>query len=563
MTTIFVHFSDHLVTRDLKKIRYICWEARNKWIDIGLELNLEKDDLEALQDRYKDNDDCFREMLDLWLKKNLSPKLADLTAALKQPAVGFLQLAEELEREGFKRDKTKHHSVKNQLQIAPTMQMPVSICQICDTKLTCPQCTKENMAKLESRTRECNSIIIQFCIPVFLAVVFLVTLHLSNAYISPKDCLAIGSGLEMAEIGERAYAVLHIVNQKGYPYIFTTKDEIVECEVTHESTRNKLDCGAVKTRGNQYEISYQPTSRGRHQLHIKVEGEHIKGSPFPVTVRLPLKKLGIPVKTIIGMKKPWGMAFNHRGEILVVERYGHCISIFSPTGENLESFGSEGSGPGQFNGPRGIAVDDDDNILVTDGDNHVQKYSSKHKHLTNVGSKGSNSLEFHMPVSVAVSPTTKKIVVMDCLNHRAQILNPNLTYNSSIGSKGSGNGQLNKPYNAAFDSAGNVYITDALNNRIQVFTPEGNYLRQFGKSGKGNGEINYPIGIYIDSDDTVYVVDHGNHRVSVFTREGKFLTSFGSYGRGPGQFNSPRGIIMDKNGTIIVSDSDNNRLQMF
>ena len=418
--------------------------------------------------------------------------------------------------------------------------------------------------------------VIYFLLPTLVAVIAILVaivailivspslfgLSFTNTRLSPKDCYATGTGLEIAVVGEKANAVLHTVD--GSKNGYNIQMETVVCELVSESTGNRLDvdCGVKKGSGSQYKVSYQPTSLGRHQLHIKVEGEHIKGSPFPVTVRLPLKKLGIPVKTISGMKKPWGMAFNHRGEILVVERYGHCISIFSPTGEKLRSFGSEGSGPGQFNGPRGIAVDDDDNILVTDGDN-VQKYSSKHKHLTNVGSKGSNSLEFHIPVSVAVSPTTKKIVVMDCLNHRAQILNPNLTYNSSIGSKGSGNGQLNKPYNAAFDSAGNMYVTDALNNRIQVFTPEGNYLRQFGKSGKGNGELNYPIGIYIDSDDTVYVVDHGNHRVSVFTCEGRFLTSFGSYGRGPGQFNSPRGIIMDKSGTIIVSDSDNNRLQMF
>ena len=78
-----------------------------------------------------------------------------------------------------------------------------------------------------------------------------------------------------------------------------------------------------KTEASQYEISYQPTSRGRHQLHIKVEGEHIKGSPFPVVVKLPVRKLGTPIKTIGGVNKPWGVAVNKRGDIIVTENSGH------------------------------------------------------------------------------------------------------------------------------------------------------------------------------------------------------------------------------------------------
>ena len=107
-----------------------------------------------------------------------------------------------------------------------------------------------------------------------------------------------------------------------------------------------------KTEANQYEISYQPTKRGRHQLHIKVEGEHIKGSPFPVTVKLPVQKLGTPIKIIGGVKYPWGVAVNKRGEVIVTEAERHCVSIFSPTGEKLRSFGSRGSRHGQFNNPR-------------------------------------------------------------------------------------------------------------------------------------------------------------------------------------------------------------------
>ena len=379
---------------------------------------------------------------------------------------------------------------------------------------------------------------------------------------SPKKCYATGKGLEVAEPGERATAVLHVIDQKGKAC--TEQVETMTCELVSEITGVKIDCSVKKIEASQYEISYQATSRGRHQLHIKVEGEHIKGSPFPVTVKLPVQKLGTPIKTISGVKGPWGVAVNQRGEVIVAETSGHCVSIFSPEGEKLRSFGSYGSGHGQFDNPRGVAVDDDGNILVVDEKNHrIQIFTIDGKFISTIGKQRNMNLQFNEPTGIAINPKNKKICIADDENHRIQILNPDLTFCSSFGSEGSGNGQFHYPWDVAFDGTGNVYVADSGNNRIQVFTVEGEFLRKFGKKGSRNGELSGPIGISIDSDNVVYVAEWGNHRVSVFTCEGKFLTSFGTQGSGPGWFINPCGIAVDKNGVVYVSDTNNNRLQLF
>ena len=377
---------------------------------------------------------------------------------------------------------------------------------------------------------------------------------------SPENCYATGKGLEVTKLGERATAVLHVVDWKGKAC--STPVETLTCELVSESTGEKTDCSVKKTKASgQYEISYQATSRGRHQLHIKVEEEHIKGSPFTVTAKLPVQKLGTPIKTISGLKGLWGVAVNQRGEIIVAEVSGLCVSIFSPAGEKLKSFGSYGSGQGQFNQPRGVAVDDDGNILVVDlGNNRIQKFTSAGKFIKTVGKQGNKPLEFSNPLGIAIH---QKVYVSEALNHRIQILNPDLTFSSSFGSAGSGNGQFSYPWDVAFDSTGNVYVADSDNHRIQVFTAKGQFLRNFGKQGSGNGELNFPTSISIDSEDVVYVTEDNNHRVSVFTCEGKFLTSFGTKGNGPGQFVNPRGIAVDKNGVVYISDQANNRLQLF
>ena len=70
-----------------------------------------------------------------------------------------------------------------------------------------------------------------------------------------------------------------------------------------------------------------------------------------------------PIRTVGGLNQPWGVTVNQRGEIIVTEHGGHCISIFSPTGEKIQTFGIVGSDQGQFMFPHGVAADGDGNIL--------------------------------------------------------------------------------------------------------------------------------------------------------------------------------------------------------
>ena len=376
--------------------------------------------------------------------------------------------------------------------------------------------------------------------------------------ISPEKYRATGKGLKGAKLCERATALLHVVDTHSKPY--TDPVERLICELVSESTGEKIDCSVKKSGANGlYEISYQATSRGRHQLHIKVEEKHIIGSPFPVTVKRPLEKLGTQIKTITGINFPWGVAFSSRGNIIVAEGAGNCVSIFSPEGEKIQSFGSQGSGPGQFSGPQGVAVDDEDNILVADhGNNRIQKFTSDGKFLPAPDNSG-----LVVPNSIAIHPRSKKVFVTITLYNCIYIMNPDLTFSNSFGSYGSGDGEFKVPYDVAFDSTGKVYVADCRNNRIQVFTAEGKYLRQFGRWGSEKGELSQPTSISIDRDDVLYVAEAGNNRISLFKCDGQFLTSFGSYGSALGQFNGPFGVGLDKSENIYVSDTDNNRVQKF
>ena len=378
--------------------------------------------------------------------------------------------------------------------------------------------------------------------------------------ISPKKCYAIGKGLEVAVQREKATAIVHLCDKEGR--VSPEQVESLTCELTSDTSRRKIKGSVKKTEDGQFEISYQATSRGRHQLHIKVKGEHIKGSPFSVTVKLPVQELGTPVRSINGVKGPWGVAIHEWGEVVVVEYGRNCVSIFSLTGEKIRSFGSRGSDRGQFSGPCGVAIDDDGNILVVDGGNHrIQKFTADGRFITAVGTYGSGRLQFSYPTGIKFNSQTKRVYIVDRSNHRVQVLKPNLTFFSSLGDRP---GQLTSPYDVAFDSVNNVYVTDYQNNQIQVFTENGEFLRHIGRRGTGQGELSGPIMITIDNEDKIiYVTEYSNYRVSVFTSDGIYLTSFGSWGNGPLQFKYPYGIAMDKLAMVYVCDHSNNRVQIF
>ena len=366
----------------------------------------------------------------------------------------------------------------------------------------------------------------------------------------PSKCHTTGKGVEVAVI-EKSTAILHAISYEDKPCEEPIKS--LECELVSKITGTRASC-SVKRRGqSQYEISYQPTIKGRHKLHIKVEGQHIRGSPSSIAVKSPLEKLGTPILTLGGLREPCGVAINKRGEVVVTEGGRHCVSVFSPSGEKLRSFGTHGSGQRQFNWPRGIAVDGEGNILVADYWNkRIQK-------IINGAPVGKDCGHLQFPIDIAFNTNNSKVYVMDHGKNCVQVLNSDLTFSRSFGKQGNRKGQFSNPCGIACDSTGKVYVADTNNHRIQVFTAEGTFSRMFGRHGQGRGELDRPWCVAVDTSGVVYVSEDCNHRVSVFTSEGQFVRSFGKKGE---EFECPRGLAVDS-GVVYVCDCKKDCIQLF
>ena len=275
-------------------------------------------------------------------------------------------------------------------------------------------------------------------------------------------------------------------------------------------------------------------------------GQPIRDSPFCLTVTSSIMNPGAPIHDISGVQSPWGIAINHKGEIVVSEEDVGHISTYTPSGKKICTIDLEGLDL------LGLTLDRDGNIIVGENTNHsIRKYSPEGQLLASVGIGGTGPLQFNGPEEITINTRNNKLYVTDCENHRIQILNSDLTFSTTFGKKGEDKGQFDSPSGITCDSAGNVYVTEFANDRVQVFTAEGEFLRMFGKHGKGRGELNGPTGIVLDpSNKHVYVSDNCNHRISVFTCEGQFVTIFADVW----QF-LPRGLAVDNCGVLYVCNS--------
>ena len=317
--------------------------------------------------------------------------------------------------------------------------------------------------------------------------------------LDPSKCHATGKGLEAGIVGQTSTAVLQACNSKGEPC--TEPMTSLECKLVSDITGAEVTGSFKKLEGqNRYEISYQPTIKGRHQLHITILGQHIRESSFCLPVSSSITDLDAPIHRIPGVQRIWGIAINHNGEIVVSERGSGHITTYTPSsGKKIRTIDLKGCE--LF----GLTLDREGNILVTeDTNNSIRKYSPEGQLLASAGTTGSGRLQFDSPTDIAVNIKKNRVYVADSGNSRIQILNSDLTFSATFGKKGKEKGQFNFPHAITCDSAGNVYVADSINNRIQVFTAAGKFLRMFGHRTR-RGKLNYPIGIALDpSNEHVY-----------------------------------------------------------
>jgi len=270
---------------------------------------------------------------------------------------------------------------------------------------------------------------------------------------------------------------------------------------------------------------------------------------------------------------PTGMAIAPDGTLWVVDSANNRFQLFSPDGEYLETWGEAGDGEGQFNFVRSpddpgnsvgsIAFAPDGSFYVTDSANkRVQHFAADREFLHTWGSFGTGEGQFIDPFGVAVAPDGNVYVVDDQRND-IQVFDPNGTYLFTFGEHGNEPGQLYATGSLAIDNEGNVWVADFLNHRVQQFAADGTFMMTFGERGQETGQFDRPAGIAIDQTGIIYVTEPESGRVQMFTPNGEFLGAWSAADDGRGAVGVPFGITVDSDGAVYVTDVVAGTVQKF
>lgn len=326
----------------------------------------------------------------------------------------------------------------------------------------------------------------------------------------------------------------------------------------------------LRCRGNPPHIFFE---RGfPFSLNLPIPGRAIALSSYPVVVKIN-QKPDVPVKPqkIIGntsgidenLCRPWGVACDREGHIVVADRSNNRIQIYRQDGSFLRRFGAYGTAPGFFDRPAGVAIDARQRIIVADKDNHrIQAFSMDGQCILCFGEKGSNSGQFNYPWDVAVNAACQ-IVVSDTRNHRVQLFSPEGTYLRKYGYDSTPHmwKHFDSPRGVAFNPEGNVVTTDFNNHRVVIIDTDFTNARIFEcKNTGGNKQFLRPQGLVIDDEGNIIIADSRNHRIQIFDSSGMLIRRFGSYGKGDEEMDRPSGVALCPDGKIAVVDFGNNRL---
>ena len=221
------------------------------------------------------------------------------------------------------------------------------------------------------------------------------------------------------------------------------------------------------------------------------------------------------------LTKPIGLDVDAAGNLYVADIAAKAVLVYGPDRSFLRRIGSEK----WFSRLASVTVDAAGQRLyavdlggVSSEQHQVRVFDAvTGTHLMDIGKRGSGPGEFNLPRDLAIG-RDGRLYVVDGGNFRVVVFDREGRYLHSFGSVGKQYGQFARPKEIAIDRDGNVYVVDTAFGNFQIFNADGELLLFVGERSERDGPAKYmlPSGISVDEDGRVYMVDQWFRKIDVF-----------------------------------------------
>jgi peptidylamidoglycolate lyase len=274
-----------------------------------------------------------------------------------------------------------------------------------------------------------------------------------------------------------------------------------------------------------------------------------------------------------------GVAVDGDGHVFIFHRPGRgfdptatekleeptVLEVDADSGKLIHSWGAR-----TFLVPHGIAIDESNNVFLTDvGLQQVFEFSHDGKLLLAMGEPrvgGWDGVHFNQPTDVAIRPDGTMYVSDGYVNSRVAIFDKNGKELREWGTKGSGEGQFRNPHGIALVPGGtDVLVADRENSRLQLFDRDGTFERQWVgvEDAPTTGRV---FAVAADPGGNLYVAirreDYDTEHTGVvkLDRDFRIVATIGFGHPGDPVFHAVHDLALGKDGSIYVAETRTRRV---
>ena len=247
------------------------------------------------------------------------------------------------------------------------------------------------------------------------------------------------------------------------------------------------------------------------------------------------------------LDRPFGVTVDHNtGNIYVADYGNNCVKVLGNTAKYLLKFGDE-KGEGKMYHPIGLLIRGS-KVFVSHND-CILVYQLDGKFVSSIGSRGSGELQINFPWGLSTDEYNNDIYVCDRNNHRIQIISENLQFKSQFGKD-----TLHYPCDIKLYKD-NIFILDESNPCLHIYNRDAVLQQSVVTRGRGQ-QVSNPLFFFIDNFGNILITDYDSNSILILNSEFEFIHKI--------SISQPIGITMDRDDRIIVtSRASHNCLQLF